>query len=349
MKMHAATDVTVPWRRILSGLAALALVLGIGAGTSTAAVQDLEKAQKALQEGLELLEDERAEEALDRFDETIAIVPDVWQAHYHRGRALGMLGKPAEARDAFVTTTELDPTFAPAYQLAAISAFEVGDFDTAWEMAIIAHQMGIDMSQGFEFLKQASREPDGFQERLTAPRVYVSEQIDAEGLLGREVNPFGQSIDRADPADASTGGGPGAPSGGAADAADSSVLSSSGRAMTSSSRATNTGQTRLSETQAELADMLRYTREAVAHSQRLALAPQAAGGQYILYFEVDDMEDDTPRKLDGYVKLVDATTGEEVYRRVLELRDVSSRGDLNADLRRYVGYLAAWFEDNRPH
>lgn len=329
-------------------LAAVALI-----ATAPAVVHGAQQeVRETVEEGVDLLQQEKPQEALEKFDEAIDEAPGVWQAHYFKGRALGLMGKNEEAREAFLRTIELNPTRADAYQFAAMSSFQAGDFETAWEMAIIAHQMGIDMSEGFKYLRQASDEPSGFQERLEAPRIYVSEQMDAEGLMGKTVNPFTGNVDLPDreARDGSRGGsdvtsrGPGQPTSGA----ETAQGGSTDPTMTSSSRATGAGQEVFSQTQADLAEMLRRTRGAVARSEHLALVPENQQARYVLLFEVDDITEDEPRKLEGYIKLVDSQSGEQVYRRVLELDDIGNAGDLNADLSRYIGYMVKWFEENQP-
>lgn len=298
-----------------------------------------QNAQELVREAVRLLEQERAAEALEELDRAIEEDPGYPPAHLYRGYALGQMGRREAAQQAFLRAVELNPGWPDAHRMAAIASFHVGDYETAWEQAIQAHLAGVDMSQGFEGLRQVSRQPADLERRLNAPRVFVGE-LETSGLEARTENPFGRNVDVSGAASrpevtAETAQPPPTPGAGDAGAAG-------GRPITSGSKATGTGQRALAEAQADLAEMLRQTRDAVSDSPDFGLVPRREMADYVLIIEVDDLAETAPRKLDGYIKLYDARTGEEIYRRVLTLRNISAVADLNADINRYVDYMEQW-------
>ena len=46
--------------------------------------------------------------------------------------------------------------------------------------------------------------------------------------------------------------------------------------------------------------------------------------------------------MDGFIKVYEARSGEEDYRRVLKLRNIDSVAELNADMEQYIDYMEEW-------
>lgn len=329
-------------------LLVLALAVSI-----VAAAADTKKARKLTEKGRKLLAENRFEEGLKELDKAIKEDAKYPLAHYYRGFALGNVGREQEARDAFLRATELNPAWAEAHRMVAMASYNIGDFETAWEHAIRAHQAGVDMSQGFEMLKQVSQPPPGLDDRLEAPRVFV-EDLDLSGVLNRNENPFGRQADNF--GDSATGGSASGSAGdlsgqtaGALPNSGASVPTSDNANAAAGTKAMGVGARLVSEAQSDLFELLRQTREAVADSPVFGLVPKREMADYVLVVKVDDMGDlgealqrKSQQKVIGYIKLLDPESGEQIYRRLLELKNISATGDLNADLERYMGYLEEW-------
>ena len=115
-----------------------------------------------------------------------------------------------------------------------------------------------------------------------------------------------------------------------------------GGPTSSSARATSAGQQALMIARPDVYEMMRVTRQTLEESVSFGLVGRPDMARYVLVIDIDDLENG---KLDGYVKLKDPRNGEDVYRRVLELRDISNRGDLNAEIRRNIGYVEEWLQE----
>ena len=57
------------------------------------------------------------------------------------------------------------------------------------------------------------------------------------------------------------------------------------------------------------------------------------------------MGEGAQKTVKGYIKLVDPRSGEEAYRRIIELRNISSLADLNADSERDVDFMEIWLRE----
>ncbi|HEX9700982.1 MAG TPA: tetratricopeptide repeat protein [Acidobacteriota bacterium] len=166
----------------------LGTVLLVAVASSVAAGAQQEEAARLTQEAVELLEQNKREEAIVKLDEAIALDPEYWAAHYQHGRALALTGRMAEAKDAFVVATELNPGHASAHQLAAAAARLSGDYETAWEQGIRAHMAGASQPDAFGNLAELSTPPADLEERLAAARVFVA-GLDTSAFLAADAAP----------------------------------------------------------------------------------------------------------------------------------------------------------------
>lgn len=161
------------------GLVAVVAVVVLGLATPSVAAS--QASDRELQLALEKLQQQDPEGALEVLEELLEAHPGQWQAHFLRGMALGQQGDDGDAREAFLTAADLNPGYAEAHVRAAIASFRLGDHDVAWEQSILAHVAGDDMMAEFAELRKVSREPDDFESRVSAPRVWVAE-LDIEEL-----------------------------------------------------------------------------------------------------------------------------------------------------------------------
>lgn len=138
---------------------------------------DREAAAEAVRAGIELLQVNNTDDAIIAFTRALDADPFNWEAHYYRGRALGVQGRIVDARDEFLAAADLGPGYGPVHEFVAIASADLGDTDTAWEHAIRAQHAGYDMSQRFAALRELSPAPDDLQQRLEVPRLYVGPAV----------------------------------------------------------------------------------------------------------------------------------------------------------------------------
>jgi tetratricopeptide (TPR) repeat protein len=297
---------------------ALAVVVGIVLGAGGAYAQS---ADEFVLSARQLIDNRQFEAALQELDRALEEDENHASAHYLKGIALGNLGREREALDEFVLASELNPGWADAHRWAAVAALNTRNLDIAWDQAIKAHQAGVDMSQELSRLLTMERAPEDLDLQLDAARVFVM-PLDTEKLSAREDNPWSVDV---------VGGGGG---GGVTDPFN-----------TSATRATNVGDTQITQSQSDFFNLLTQTRRSLADSKLFGVVPRQEMADFLLVIEVDRLGDTGQKTLEGYLKLYDPRSGEEVYRRVLELRNISSLADLNADLERYIDYMEQWLRE----
>jgi hypothetical protein len=193
------------------------------------------------------------------------------------------------------------------------------------------------MDQAFTELQQRQDPPADWRTRLEAPRILIG-GLDTETLQGRESGAFatrneaGAEDIRADQRGA-----------GAATGAEASV-----NRGTFGTGATDllTGSGITAAVQADLSEMRRQFGQGLMESLDFAVVPRPELAAYVLTIKVDEVAEESPRLLKGFVKVFNYETSEEVYSRPLELRNISSVGDLHTDVMRYVGYLEEWLREH---
>ena len=305
---------TIFARRLLA-VAVFAAALAGAAHAQSPAVDMTNRARQ-------LLVDRQFQPALAELDKAIASDASYPVAYYLRGFALANMGRPREALDAFVMAADLSPGWGDAHRMAAVTAINTGELGIAWDQAVKAHQAGAEVGDTFNRLLAMERAPGDLDQQLGAARIFVM-PMDTEKLAARQDNPFGTQV---------IGGG-----GGGGDITSPF--------NTSTSRATNVGGQQIAESQSQFFDILRQTRRSLADSKSFGVVANQEMAQFLLVIEIDELGRGGQKSLEGYIKLYDARSGEEAYRRRLELRNIDSRADLNADLERYVDYLEEWLRN----
>ncbi len=137
------------------------------------AQQDVQELQQQLKSAQEYIDQGEPNDALDVIEDILDANDRLWVAYYLKGMAHGQKGDEDDALEAFLAADERQPGVREVYLMAGIAAFGVGDYDTCWEMTILAHQAGQDMSKEIVQLKEVIDPPDDLEERLNAPRVMV--------------------------------------------------------------------------------------------------------------------------------------------------------------------------------
>ena len=136
-------------------------------------------------EGMGLLQENRAEEALEVFEGILDEAEEFAPAHYYAGMALGQLQRHDDAFGHFEQAGLLDPGNGDAHRMACITAFYRQDFESAWAQCVLAAQSGVDVAQAFVELAQVSDRPAELDAWLAAPRVFVLD-VDLGGLGARD-------------------------------------------------------------------------------------------------------------------------------------------------------------------
>jgi len=299
---------------------ALVAVIGVFLSVTSAPAQS--SADPLVQSARQLLLLRQFAAALQELDRALDADDKNSQAHYFRGVALGNLGREREALDEFVAAAELNPGWADAHRWAAVAALNIRNLEVAWDQAIKAHQSGVDMTDELSRLMAMERAPSDLDSQLGASRIFVM-PLSTEKLAARQDNPFSVSATGA--------------------AADGSGFVNP--ANTSASRATGVGNTQITQSQSDFYNLLMQTRRSLADSKLFGVVPRQEMADFLMVIEVDELGTGDRKSLKGYIKLYDPRSGEEVYRRVLELRNITSLADLNSDMERYLNFMEEWLKN----
>lgn len=265
----------------------------------------------------QLVQQQKPDDALAElqkiFEKTDAFAP----AYFVAGLAYEAKSQPQEAFDSFIKAAEYQPGWGIAHRKASFWAANMGNLDASWEQAIKAHQAGTDMSDAFEGLQTMTEAPDDLQAQLSAPRVFV-------GPINTEA--FEQQGDSA----------------------------LQGGANSSGSARTDVGRRVVMETQGDLAQFQQEARRQLSDSRAFGLVASREQAQLIMVVDVDYISDtqrqddrnrasqNRRRQLRGYLRLLDAQSGEEVYNRRIDFRDISSRSEVNRDFSTLMGIMEEW-------
>ena len=251
---------------------------------------------------------------------------------YYRGQVLGNLGREQEALDAFLEAAELNPGWGEAHRMAAVAALNTSNLSVAWEQAVKAYQAGADVSDSINHLLALEKAPGDLDEQLAAARIFVM-PVDTEKLEARQDNPFGREVvgaalDRGGIASVGSSNEIGNPSG-----------------STSTSRNTNVGGQQVAQAQAHFHSLLMQLRLSLTNSRHFGVVAGQDMAQYLMLVEIAEMGGASGNAVKGHLKLVDPRSGEEAYRRVLELKNISSLAELNSEIERIVNLLEEWLLD----
>ncbi len=279
----------------------------VGAGGGQ---RDTQEAARLTARAVELVAEERASQALEELESAIVADPEYWEAYYQKGRALGLLDRDAEARDALLTASELNPGHAHTHYLAWLTAYAIKDYETAWDQAIRASLAGIDMNDKFLQMYAESEPPADFAARVRAPRVYVAE-VDTREIFARAELPFNRN-----------------PLAGAPEIENrpSDVA----------------GVERVQERAFDLMRLQRFMRDALSDSLLFGVVLQPNRAKYGMVISLDSIGRSAPVAIQGYVRLFDAETGDVVFHRPLLLRDITSVAVMHGELARFVNLLELW-------
>lgn len=266
---------------------------------------------RATEDAARLIQENRLQESLETLDRAIDADADYWEAHYQRGRALGLMSRWQESRDALLRATELNPGHGHSHLLASMAAINIEDWDTAWDQAIKAQLAGEDMTQSLLSLYQMSPPPDDFAIRISAAAVFVAD-IDTSTVLADIQLPTNFNPNAAT--------GTGERQGRASDLEDSAISQSS----------------------LDLVRLQRAMRTVLAESPRLAVVLDPGRAKFILAIQLTDISTSQPNSASGYFRIIDIDKREVVYRQPIDIENLGSMPLIVGKLRRYVTDLTAW-------
>ncbi len=95
-------------------------------------------------------------------------------------------------------------------------------------------------------------------------------------------------------------------------------------------------------------DINQFEREArrqLSASSAFELVSSPELADYVMVMEADYISTDFRRRMGGVLKLVDAKTGEQAYRRRVTFASISTRSDLNRELVTAVNLMEEWAAD----
>jgi len=114
----------------------------IGLVPASLAMGQTNPLQEAYTEGMEHLQGQRWEQAVEKFEEVVDGADEFAGGHYYLAMAYAQLQRYEEAHREFARAAELDPGNGDAYENACRTAWFAGDFEAAWDHCIAAAQAG---------------------------------------------------------------------------------------------------------------------------------------------------------------------------------------------------------------
>jgi len=323
---------------VLSLLAIAALLAPPPVRGTAAPQQSQNELLEQLQKAIEKVQEGDLEEGLAEIQKVIEAEPRLAAAHFYAGQASAQMRRWQQAYDYFVAASEQLPGYGVAHVQACRMAYNLRDFDGAYQHAVRAAQAGIDMTDAFAGLEAVTNLPHDWQRRLEAPRVLIG-NIDTEALVAQGSSVFGGRQTEQ--------GNAGASQRGVATVEEDPVLGAAPSAGAFPLGLGTSGAGLAAALQAEIHEVRRRFGEELVRSEAFGVVADQELANLVLYIKVDDVGEDVPRPLKGFVKLFDLGSEEEVYSRPLELGNISSVSDLRNDIARYVGYMEEWLRAQR--
>lgn len=269
-----------------------------------------------VERAVKMIQQDRLAEAVQLLDAVLADSDDHWEAHYQRGRALGLRGAMEEALPALERALELRPGHAHAHELAALAAWETGRTVRAWDHIVHAYLGGAQVEELIGRMASIAAPPHDFLDRLAVPRVFVA-PLDLEEIETRAERPFDRNpMARQDP------GRSGVPE---------EVL----------------GPELVREAWADLRRVHGEFERAIARSDHFGLVLDLDLAEYLLRVEVEELGERPPRRLEGRVSLVARESGRVGYARAVRLRQIEARGELQSQIGQLVAGMDAWLASIR--
>ena len=108
------------------------------------------------------------------------------------------------------------------------------------------------------------------------------------------------------------------------------------------SRLTGIGRTVVVNAASDINQFEREARRQFSKSSAFELVTSPQMADYVMVMEADYISPDFRRRMRGILKLVDAKTGDEAYRRRVTFASISTRSALNRELTTAVNLMEEW-------
>lgn len=258
-----------------------------------------------------MMGEERMSEALATLERAIEADQEYWEAYYQRGRALGLTDRYDEALADLLRAGQLNPGHGPTHAAAFLAAYRLEDYPIAWDQAIRASLAGQNMNDFFMELYQRSEVPEDFELRIQAKKVFVADpridEIEARAELPFNRNPESGGI-------------------GTISGRPDYVM----------------GSDRVKESAADIMRVHRFLREALSEAARFGVVLQPEWADYVLIISIDEIGEQPPRYLNGYLRLYERNNDDPIYYRTISLRDISTETILHGEISRFINDLEKW-------
>ena len=235
--------------------------------------------------------------------------------------------------------SDLAPGFGEAHMQACRVAYQLERFNESWEQAILAAQAGMDMEAAFSGLEERAPGPENWRRRLDVPRVFLRD-IDMGAISFGVVSTLGAMSEFG--ADARSGP-PSEPFTEASGTDPVDLPPPTNLSIFAFAGLNRRGAGWVGELQTAASEARRRFGRELVRSPAFGVVSREGLATYVLVIELDSVGG----RSQGFIKLIDPATEEEVYNRQLELSDLSSLTQLLDSAHRYVTYLEEWLQQPR--
>jgi tetratricopeptide (TPR) repeat protein len=301
----------IPRRRRTAALITCLAVFSVLAVGAVVQAQEQSEEMQIVVAAEQLVQQQKPDEALAELQKIFEKNDEFAPAYFVAGLAYEAKNQAQEAFDNFVKAAEFQPGWGIAHRKASFWAANTGDLESSWEHAIKAHQAGTDMSDAFEGLQTMAPAPDDLDAQLAAYRVFIG--------------PFDTTVFE-----------------------ESGDTALQGGADSSATARTDRGSRIVQEAAGDIFSYQQEARRQFAGSRAFGLVQRQEAAQFIFVTEVDSLSDNiSRRRMRAVVKLVDARSGEEAYRRRVDFSNIVSQGDLNRDFTQLMNIMEEWAAEQR--
>jgi VWFA-related protein len=134
---------------------------------------DMEGAERIVRETVDDVREGPPDSVLPLLDFALRLDPEYWPAWLQRARARARAGDLSGARDDLLRVLELRPGTLDAHYLLANVAYDLSEYDLAWQQAVRAHRGGALVTTLLRALEEVSEPPADLQQQLRAPATFV--------------------------------------------------------------------------------------------------------------------------------------------------------------------------------
>ena len=242
-------------------------------------------------------------------------------------------GKPAEALAEIERSIAADDDFAAAWYVGGLALGQLGRLAEARDYFVRATELNPAWGEAHRYASRTSADAGdleaAWEHAIKAHQAGVDMSEAFAGLRNMSTAPddLGEQLDAAR---VFVGG------------FDTSVFDRGG---------TNSGaKSVLTQAAADLFGFQQEARRKLSESTGFGLAQRQESAQYIMLFEVEFLSNSlmgSRRRLRGVLKLVDARSGEQAYRRRIDFADINSLSYLNREWTRIMALMEEWAAERR--